>query len=1762
MPPPPPKPSKAKSQGDIFRAQVKVLVKKDLWLLKKHKKATFCEVAMPICVVVITALLILQGISAGNVDTISVNDDRWRNTMGAQTIVAPPSIVNTATSPYIRSDDVFVYPNETAALDNFTTFYETQRMRQSWYYREIVGVFGPTTANYSTWLPHDVQINVRYYQPEPNTRSILFEMLFDLFNPSDPDAFSPTMRVLSLVGKPTSNQIAVGASIGSAVFSLAFLAMFANTSGKFVDEKKSKMREHLRIMGVRSSAYILAIFISSFLRLVFVSICIIIAIYASGVDLPSSAIPVYLLSVVLFGMALVSNSMFISCFFRRSSFATAISVLYLLAGTTAGLFVTDLDSVPLQRFFIAFFTPVPNVLIGAQVLANYSFNLAISVPEAFFWLAFQIVFYALLGQYIYLLNPGEYGVPQKVTFPIYQLMRCFRSKKTLDVDELGRTSTPRRGDRDDDIIVLKGLVKKYGNSRAVDGLDLSVHRGEIFALLGHNGAGKTTTISMLTGMAEPSSYKRATINGHDLKDDIDLIRHEIGTCPQFDILFDELSGPQHLEMFAAIKGRSAKRAARLLDRLRLPGSEKTVADYSGGMKRRLSVACAFIGGAPVIFLDEPSSGLDPLSRRQLWDMIHEEKARGKTVILTTHFMEEADYLGDRIAIMSHGKLYCCDTSSALKHRYGVGFYLTFAKEGEQDPQQQLVLNAQQVAAEAGFSSKKTLDFIERIVPGTTLSHESMGEAMYLLPHSQLQKFGDLLEALDDQLPQLHASSYGIRMNSLDDVFVSISEQEELLVNGSKDEIEKLNTSTLPSGQPVEDVVYEATRYNSSIRRFLSQVGTVMLKKFLQFRRSLWIWVLCVIIPLLLLTVGFLGCVNIDQITNMSNAISQRYSTPVNESNLPPNFHRFVVPTLGPLSQRQKEFLHITSILYKQHLHRLEPSFVNVSDADIVFPEFSRSVFSAGTYLHPTTISPTGSGAFIEEYPMYLVFGTLQKPDYSGIYVAIDIRNHHNLTLKVFFNHLFRLAARYNLSATTNELVCNMPPCVFPNVQMQPFVIPVTDSPTMAPTPGPNTTSAPGHPTFRPFHEIEQWICLALPIVWMIITSQFCGVTTIQVADELKRETYMTMRMHGLSALAYWTGTFLFDWLLAMTVVGGGSVAGVYIRDVPVLQNAFIGYMILLLGGFISFSLLLGYAFATVFPQLKHSIYFGANIGFSILLVSVPLIMSSGWTNNGKGVPNWVLSLTPQVSVVSIFFTQLMPYVWNEWVVPAWVYNDPQWDNPWNANSYKGQVERAEAYLTGVRSLSWAVLASVWLWALVPILRLWLFSTAYFRKIDRYADDDSEDEVTAPRPFTRVVKIGQGKDEDVLREETRVLHSPEDNLATTVHLRGAYKTAVAVRDMTFGVRSGECFGLLGPNGAGKTTTVKLLLHAMQPTNGYVEYPYVGYMDPKKLDSIYEISRLGVCQQGDSLWETLTAQEHMEIFLRIRVAQKYDHSQWKSYIHNAVRKVYLDDDTKQTAQYSGGMKRKLAVCIAMYTGARVVFLDEPSTGMDPYARRAMWTSINDALEQDRCVLLTTHSMEEADAVCSRIAIVTDGDLKCIGSGQHLKSRFGTGFCIQLFLKPTAPVNLQPPATGTVRSERPVSNPLSGNAPTPATRDKKKNKTQSLDDASKPLLLNAEEVEEELDPYTGTTEEEAQRLLEERYLQLDAAMKTQFGYKCERTETLGLTIKYTVPELTVSTAFKKLAACADEFQLDSYSVNQVTSLEHIFVNFAMGKTVMKEE
>lgn len=299
-----------------------------------------------------------------------------------------------------------------------------------------------------------------------------------------------------------------------------------------------------------------------------------------------------------------------------------------------------------------------------------------------------------------------------------------------------------------------GLVKRFGDFTAVAGVDLAIKPGEVFGVLGPNGAGKTTTLSMLATLL-PIDAGRASIFGVDVASAPHQIRQLVGVTGQYASVDENLTGRENLWLFARLHGRSSKQArslaSDLLERFGLTeASGKQIKDYSGGMRRRLDLAASLISSPPLIFLDEPTTGLDPRTRSQMWDTIRELVANGSTILLTTQYLDEADQLADRIAVIDRGLKVAEGTPSELKS--GVG-----------ESTLQLRLTDKSLVEDAALLVKR----ITGVSP--VLTPEAGG---LNVPLPDANKAADVLIALREA--DLSIISAAVQQPTLDEVFLALT----------------------------------------------------------------------------------------------------------------------------------------------------------------------------------------------------------------------------------------------------------------------------------------------------------------------------------------------------------------------------------------------------------------------------------------------------------------------------------------------------------------------------------------------------------------------------------------------------------------------------------------------------------------------------------------------------------------------------------------------------------------------------------------------------------------------------------------------------------------------------------------------------------------------------------------------------------------------------------------------------------------------------
>ncbi|XP_039486275.1 retinal-specific phospholipid-transporting ATPase ABCA4 isoform X1 [Drosophila santomea] len=579
------------------------------------------------------------------------------------------------------------------------------------------------------------------------------------------------------------------------VIQLVFLAVTMNLTKTIVEEKELQLKGTLMQMGVGSCLQWVAWYIHTFIIGLIGSLTITLLWKLVLPDSEISFLPFTHWSMLLVVLLVVFHCATCFGFLLSSLFSTTyrillITFLVMVATQLPVMIIESVDnSVGLSIFSSLFYfsglVSLMNIIVSWE---NYGEGLqwsnlfeipwpgeAISVGCILLVMLLVSFLSLLLCLYIEQIRPGTYGVPRPWHFPCtyccstdsfvpYRALfnRLFGIYKAAPVEE---RPDPKFIEPDPvgkiAGVQIRGLSKTFGKVDVVKNVSFEMFEGQITVLMGHNGAGKTTLISMVAGFIPPTSGT-AVINGFDIRQERRKAQSCIGLCQQHNALFKHLSSSNHIELFSRLRGlRGAKvkeEVQNYLTKLNLEDKKRSAArNLSGGTQRRLSVACSLCGGVKVLICDEPSTGLDPGARRELWRLILEAK-EGCTILLTTHQLDDGEVLGDRMVIISDGQLRCIGSLSFLKKLVDASCLLTCEARKRCDVEQLTALISRHVGNIQPFSI--------------------MGrDICYKLPLSKSNSFSSLFRDLERQMNTLGVRGFSMSSVSLEEIFMSFGAED-------------------------------------------------------------------------------------------------------------------------------------------------------------------------------------------------------------------------------------------------------------------------------------------------------------------------------------------------------------------------------------------------------------------------------------------------------------------------------------------------------------------------------------------------------------------------------------------------------------------------------------------------------------------------------------------------------------------------------------------------------------------------------------------------------------------------------------------------------------------------------------------------------------------------------------------------------------------------------------------------------------------------
>ncbi|ODM97667.1 ATP-binding cassette sub-family A member 3 [Orchesella cincta] len=1274
-----------------------------------------------------------------------------------------------------------------------------------------------------------------------------------------------------------------------------------------VYEKEKRLKESMKMMGLSNGLLWTAWILKSQLFLMISSVMIAALLKARFVSsqemavIPETDITVLIFIIFIYSFSAVSFSCFISTLFSRANTAA-------LAGGTFWFFIY----VPyafiqpryntLSRTFKLVCSFLTNNPIGfiSQIICNFEgigvgvqwSNLSkgstpddnFSIADCLVLLSINSLVFLLAAFYIEAVWPGEFGIRLPFDFFLkkWYWTGSFRHAPEYDLGSNSKTNNNSPYFEPDPSqkhagVEIRNLTKRFREKTAVNRMNLKMYPDQVTALLGHNGAGKTTTMSILTGLFPPTSGT-ALVNGYDICSDMNSVRASLGICPQHDVLFDELTVEEHLQFFCKLKG---------LDK------EKVDSE--------------------VVLLDEPTSGMDPGARRSTWDLIQSEK-KNRTVLLSTHFMEEADLLGDRIAIMSQGVMQCVGSSLFLKKKYGGGYHLVIVKT-----QECVVENITNV--------------LKTAIPDIEIDQDIGAELSYVLPDSKSHLFSTLFSELEEKRKDLGIASYGASITTMENVFMRVLREAEEATLREISEEEQLRNDELKL--QMQEAAKTYSDRNTGLTLWLQQLWGMLIKRMLFITRNHMLVFGALQLPISYVVITF--CI-MNAFPGFNDPAPLIISLDSYET-VGKTTTTIHCPTESKICNSYKEF---------------------ISHNDYITADVSQN-----STLTDFILEKASKELAIVNFQHIIGFEERMKYDANK-------KGRTNVTELIgFWNNQPFHAAPLTLNFITNALL-----------RMANHSIEITNHPFPYSTL--DSLKEQGGVLTIGFQ-----VGYNLALAMSFLAGYFILIPIRERTSGSKHLQYIS----GVKPLIFWITSFVTD-LMQFVLPCFGIIAVLVLFKMEEFSTLVMqGYFLMLCGcfGLAMIPLVYILSFKFQIPTsgfaviVVSAIFTGLAPMFAIALIQNPEFgleeLADSINKYALIFPNYALGMgIVQLSSNFQLSKSCSQHFNLEFLCSAY---------PDSICCNKLKEDYLDWERTGIGRNIVYLLISAAVYALILVL----IECKFFQGLRKCCsspkikdDDDSDSEEVSDTL----------EDSDVLAERNRIANGSlsslsQNNNLIVRNLSKYYDDFLAVDELNLGVQRGECFGLLGINGAGKTTTFKMVTGDLEPSSGdaYV----AGYSVTNQLKKAHQM--MGYCPQFDGLIGEMTGRETIRMFARLRGIREKDIGVLTNEL--SERLLFTPHIDKNVDNCSGGNKRKISTIVSMIGNPRIIFLDEPTTGMDPVARRHLWDAITLIRNQGTSIVLTSHSMEECEALCTRLAIMVNGRMQILGSPQHLKNKFGKGYTI---------------------------------------------------------------------------------------------------------------------------------------------------------------------
>ncbi|KAK9294638.1 hypothetical protein QLX08_010802 [Tetragonisca angustula] len=1290
-------------------------------------------------------------------------------------------------------------------------------------------------------------------------------------------------------------------------------------------ERESQNAMVMSVMGLKPWRNTMAWFITTFLELLIVMFSIATVLFAGGI-LPKSDPSLVLILMIDYTFSIVTFCYMISTMCSSASLAAIITVVMFLLTFMPYVIVIAMEAViglgyklliclSMSTSFCygCLYTARKEVqgvgLTWSAIWEESSPGDSMSLGLVFLMIAFDGCLYATIG---------------------YLIARYTNSDEESDVSNL-TVSEKQTGVRFD--CVKKIYNTDQGEVLAVDDFTLRLNEGEVTSLLGRNGAGKTTIIKMLTGMLAPTTGE-ICLNGDE------GCKPDIGVCPQDNVLIGTLTPREHLIFYAKLKHTKddvnmQRSVNEMLTSLELGKHEhEPVYRLSGGTKRRLCVALAFLGSPKLVILDEPGAGVDPAARRRIWRLIDQHRI-GRTVILSTHHLDEADVLSDTVVVMHKGKILCTGSPLSLKMMHGRGYRLLVTFPAERDEN----------AGSVERNKVETLrDVIEEAVPNAVVNEVSSTEAVVTLPFQGKNGINNNIaqatKVLEDSRKIVGYSHFSLECDTLERVFLDLCSRAESgssIARSGQDSIVSIDNVDFAVDKDSGDLIDIRAPLNPSPIR---QMKALLKKRMWHFKKD-WLTFLA---GLLLPTMFVAVAMGFSLIRPPSEDEPPLVLTPKLYDTHPTYFYS--------IDDGDNSFLqHVSLQLHDRFGDDYAGAWQTLPndtgtceclDGQQVCHGVSQAVEGLLQVLpgRPTLdwIVSTHQEYIEKRYGGWSLFDSDDEPLFVVWY---NNKGHHALPsyLSALNEAILRSSGVQARLTTLNH------PLKLSSDQLN------------------RTTLLQ--------HVADVGVALVLLIAFNLVAAQGSKELVRERLSEEKRILYLA----GVHPVTYWITVLIWDFFVfGCSVALAVVVFEIFGLPAYVARDNLPGICLLLFlfaWAALPFSHLTEKAFDD--SSMSNMVLFCVNTFIGVASLATILVLDIlGKTKTAEDVRDilhYVLLIFPQ-------------YVLGDALVQI------------SRNDITAQLLEKFHMDTYQSPLGWELLGLHYVFlAIVGAVLFSLNLMTECRLLPSWNRQRCPYEVLE-------------EDDDVSKERMRVEGGMSDDMLQTVKLRKEYRsvygTNVAVQNLSVGVQAGKCFGLLGTNGAGKSTTFRMLTTEIIPTAGRI------ILNGKEIGSGPLCNgEVGYCPQSDGLDGFLSPHQCLTVHGEVCGLSNVPKA-----VESALKRLdLLKYAHKRVSSLSGGNKRKLCTALSVMAPVPVVLMDEPTSGMDPATKDLVARTIRRMTRNQSCVILTSHSVAECENLCNRVGILAKAGLRCIGTPQHLKHKFGEGYVAFLrFRQPISSADLR--------------------------------------------------------------------------------------------------------------------------------------------------------